>query len=201
METLTHPSRPDRTGTGLGRLAEHRSVFVLVAVLIGVGLGGLAYLLIGGSEEDGASLRRPVRAGGSSASSSSGARAVSPSPTTAVSPGAGLRAVGRNPFGSGSAAGSAGTGTTTGSAPTAVTATVTVRVPVSVTYLGLYGWSSDGRPLFRVNETAATPSVGATFGAGLVYRGPYTSKSLKCANVTSGGSPRSLCEGEVIKLG
>jgi len=55
--------------------------------------------------------------------------------------------------------------------------------------------------MFRVNETAATPSVGATFGSGLVYKGSFTSKSVKCANLTYGGLAKSVCDGEVIRLG
>jgi hypothetical protein len=79
--------------------------------------------------------------------------------------------------------------------------TVTVTTSSEGLYLGLYGWASDGRPMFRLNETAATPTLGATFGPRLVYKGAYTGKSVTCANVTYGGQAKSLCEGDVLELG
>jgi hypothetical protein len=54
--------------------------------------------------------------------------------------------------------------------------------------------------MLRVNEKASTPAVGASVFPGLVYKSAFTSRSLKCANLTYGGVAKSLCEGEVLKL-
>jgi hypothetical protein len=238
MVTLTRAPRTDGDATGPGRppqgwIARHRALLLVLAVVVGVGAGGVAYVLLGAPQDTVVNTGPPVRhsshttARTASAGASAGA-VPSASPGASVSaavPGAPAApgATGRNPFGglsggavastgpagstaTGSAAAptgaGAGAGTGTG-ATTPVTAptTVTVTVTAPSIYLGLYGWTGDGRPMFWVNDTSSTPATGGTIATGLVYKGSFTSKSLKCANITAAGVSKSLCEGEVLKLG
>jgi len=234
MVTFTRSSRsdlvrPDATGpagsAGPGKPADRRALVVLMAVILGLGLGGLAYVYLRGgdvvtTDTGAAAMARsattaPGRTGG--AASATSGPASTGATTRAAAP------TGRNPFGpaaavtgAGGATGSSGaagtngtpaTGATaatgTGASPgggAAATATVTVTQAVSAAYLGLYSWTGDGRPVFRLNTTASIPSVGGAIAPNLIYKGSFTSKSLKCATISNGGVAMSLCEGEVVAL-
>jgi hypothetical protein len=244
MVTLTRSPRPDPTRTEAGRtwLAEHRSLVVLVAVLLGLGLGGIGYLLLSAPDDtvslDAGTLARASRSatpGGTATSPTARTTSSTSRSTSASGPSRGTTGTtgtngstgttgrtgatgtsGRNPFGgvgqnvvapTAGATGGTGVTGTGGAAPsgpgtgTPVVSVTTTTVTASVVYLGLYDWTSDGRPMFRLNEKAVTPAAGATIAPGLVYKGSFTSKASRCANLTVGGKATSLCLGEVTKVG
>jgi hypothetical protein len=168
-----------------------------------------------------------VRSGAATGSASrTGATGVGPTASGTGSPAASATSTAssapRNPFGV-AGAGSTGTGSTgTGAGPTGTAtgatgttaapssaATVTATMTVTATpsggaasiYLGLYGWTAGGLPQFWVNDVAATPAVGASFGTSFVYTGSSTSGGATCANITYLSTPRTVCPGKVVKVG
>ncbi|MDQ1288750.1 MAG: hypothetical protein QG622_2316 [Actinomycetota bacterium] len=208
----------------------HGALSALVGVVLLTASAGGAYLLTSSSEEPAGTVVPPVRpkstssASGGASSTASGGATASSGGTTASSGAAGSpgAATGRNPFGvvggtTGATPTTASTGAPADTGPTAMippgatstleitvtrNATTTVTTSSTALFLGLYGWSSGGLPTFVVNETTYTAvAVGATFGGSLVYVGKTVNSSgTQCATVTYGGSPRSVCEGSVVRL-
>ena len=223
MVTLDRPATVGPSGPvrkvpagGGSWIRAHGALSALVGVVLLTASAGGAYLLTSSSEEPAGTVVPPVRP--KSTSSASGG-ASSTASGAAGSPGA---ATGRNPFGvvggtTGATPTTASTGAPADTGPTAMippgatstleitvtrNATTTVTTSSTALFLGLYGWSSGGLPTFVVNETTYTAvAVGATFGGSLVYVGKTVNSSgTQCATVTYGGSPRSVCEGSVVRL-
>lgn len=80
------------------------------------------------------------------------------------------------------------------------TATTTATAPSSTVYLGLYGWTAESLPMFRVNDVSYTPTPGSTFATSFLYVSSYTQGAATCAHVNYEGAPEDICEGEVRKL-
>jgi len=191
-----------------------------------LGGGGIGYLqLTGGSADDAGAVAvavRPASTGSARTASPGSSASGTPSASGGTSPTAASPS--RNPFRGLAVTGAPGTSGATGPAasttapttapsgtaatvaPPVTTATVTAVRTTTVTatatpvYVGLYGWTDAGLPELRVNDTAATPSPGATFGGTLVYTGTSVSGGLTCADVTSAGTARQICPGSVVKV-
>jgi hypothetical protein len=228
MVTLTRPTDPEspqpiemsagqqtvptsRAGEGtLGRLsalvAGRAPLVALLATVVLAGAGGLGYLMLTGSGDSDTGTGAIVRTVPSHRSSPSPSASAKPAATGSPTP-----STTRNPFREPGAATSGSTGGSTGTSTRTVIPTVTATrtvtslrtATVSALYLGLYGWTSGGLPMFRINDVAATPAkVGATFGpsGAFTYQGAYTSNSLNCANVTFLNAAVALCAGEVRRV-
>jgi hypothetical protein len=79
------------------------------------------------------------------------------------------------------------------------TATVTAAPPAPV-YLGLYGFTADGKAQFRVNDDPGyTVAVGAVFAKSFKFV-QKTGVNPVCAKVLYGDVTTSVCDGEVKRM-
>jgi hypothetical protein len=197
------------------------------AAVAAVAVAAAGYVLLGGTGETGSALGTPLRQtapGLSLAPAPSPTPSAPPESGTGRNPFAGGPVEAGGSEGAGGAAGGAGgggatQGTVPGAAP-AVTVTTTVTGPrvlvpvppvtttstVTVTstparpvYLGLYGFASDGRAEFRLNEVPLTVAEKSVFGAR--YRYVSKAAAAQCVTVLVGTKAHYLCEGDVQRVG
>ena len=91
------------------------------------------------------------------------------------------------------------TSTATRTATPTATPTVTITAPGSAVYVGFYAWNGS-KASFRVNARTYSKPVGSTFGPQLRFT-RVVAGSPRCARLTyNGGSPFTVCPGQVVKL-